>query len=134
MLFFGDLRPKPAVRLVAKRRGEASPNRPFVHLTAFSAVEGSQRGPSCRSLQALSFRCGCDDLWDEGRDMGFRCVRTKDSYELSFFTDRIATLKNLRHNVLIKLIRKSNALAPIRLSFVPKLSSEVPITLMVPHS
>ncbi|MEP2920631.1 MAG: hypothetical protein ABJP06_07890, partial [Sulfitobacter sp.] len=47
--------------------------------------------------------------------------------------DRVATLNNLRHSVLLKLVRKSNALAHIRLSLVPKLPSKPSTNLGAPQ-
>tara|TARA_R100000908_G_C3644275_1_gene79024 strand:- start:6 stop:245 length:240 start_codon:yes stop_codon:yes gene_type:complete len=40
--------PTDAVRFMAERCGAASPDRPFVHLAAFSAGEGQQSGLSGR--------------------------------------------------------------------------------------
>jgi hypothetical protein len=50
------------------------------------------------------------------------------------FADRVATLNNLRHSVLLKLICKSNALARIRLSLVPKLTSKASTNLGAPRT
>ncbi|MEP4337081.1 MAG: hypothetical protein ABJ360_11955, partial [Roseobacter sp.] len=46
---------------------------------------------------------------------------------------RISTLNNLRHGVLLKLIRKPYALVHIRLSLVPKLPSKASTNLGAPH-
>src|SRR6056297_1503395 len=56
-----------------------------------------------------------------------------DPHPLSHFADRISTLDNLRHSVLLNLIRKPNALVHIRLSLVPKLPSKASINLGAPH-
>ncbi|MFT5511605.1 MAG: hypothetical protein ACI89J_004709, partial [Hyphomicrobiaceae bacterium] len=42
-------------------------------------------------------------------------------------------LNNLRNSVLLKLIRKPNSLAHIRLSLVPKLPSKASTNLGAPH-
>ncbi|MEO9574018.1 MAG: hypothetical protein ABJ263_16180, partial [Tateyamaria sp.] len=47
---------------------------------------------------------------------------------------RISTLNNLRHGVLLKLIRKPYALVHIRLSLVPKLPSKASTNLGAPQT
>tara|TARA_R110002020_G_scaffold213661_1_gene420568 strand:+ start:2464 stop:2847 length:384 start_codon:yes stop_codon:yes gene_type:complete len=48
--------------------GERFPT--FPKFAAAAKSFSTESGPYCRSLQALSFRCGCEDIWDERADCG----------------------------------------------------------------
>jgi hypothetical protein len=63
--------------------------------------------------------------------LGAPCIKRfcADPQSFSDFTDRITTLDNLRHSILLKLIRISNPFAHIHLSLVPKLPSKASINL-----
>ncbi len=47
-----------------------------------------------------------------------------DTQPFGHLTDRISTLNDLPHSVLLELIRKPNSLTNVRLSLVPKLPSK----------
>jgi hypothetical protein len=56
-----------------------------------------------------------------------------DPQPFSYFADRVSALHDLRHSVLLKLIRKPNSLTHIRLTLVPKLPSKASTNLGAPH-